>query len=103
MIERSAPGKITPADIDFSKIVSNTRAYTEIGDDLPEPVEISEFLSDDIDEQDEDYAVIKIEKGQADELMAQLQYITKPFALCGDRGEFEKFRRIYCGKTVFID
>jgi 5-methyltetrahydrofolate--homocysteine methyltransferase len=102
MIERSAPGKITPADVDFSRIVSNTRAYAEIGDDLPDPVEISEFLSDDIDEQDEDYAVIKIEKGQADELMSQLPYINKPFALCGDFDEYEKFRRVYCGKTIFI-
>lgn len=102
MTERSAPGKITPADIDFSKVVSNTREYAVIGDDLPDPVEISEFLSDDLDEQDCDYAVIEIGEGQTGELLAQLPYITKPFALCGDEAEYEKFKRVYCGKTIFI-
>ena len=102
MTNRSAPGKITPADIDFSKVVSNTREYAVIGDDLPDAVEISEFIADDIDEQDCDYAVIDIERGQTGELLSQLPYISKPFALCGDEEEYEEFKRVYCGKTIFI-
>ena len=102
MTGRSAPGKITPADIDFSKVVSNTREYAVIDGELPDPVEISEFLADDIDEQDQPYAVIKIEEGQSGELMSQLPYTTKPFALCGDEAEYEEFKRVYCGKTLFL-
>lgn len=96
--------KPAPADIKFDRIVCNSRAWAQLDPDrLPEPIECGDFTADDIDEQENDAALIRLTPGDADALTSQLPFIQKPFALCGDEAEAEKFNKTYCGKAVFVN
>ncbi len=91
-------------DFDIKNTVSNTRKFAKvIENDMPEPICVSDYLYEDVEEQADKYGYgfVKLEKGECDLLNEQLAYITAPLALCGDKDECDKFAYSYAGKTLY--
>lgn len=100
------PLKQPPAcELDYENTVCNTRSYAVINRaDMPNAVEVSEYLYDDVQAQADEYGygLVKLQKGDLELLCEQLAYISCPIAICGDEQEAKNFAWSYGGKTVYI-
>lgn len=97
--------EVEAADIDLDKTVCTTRQYATVDvDNLPSPIEVSDYLYEDVLPQQEEYGYcyISIKKGDRALLEEQLAYITCPIVLCGDINEAEEFAYSYGGKIIII-
>ncbi len=80
----------------------NNHTVAEFDPDV-EPIDITEDISDDFDDCEDDVPLLRITEESLEYLLESYFTFDRPFALCGDKEAADKFARVYCGRALFIE
>ena len=88
---------------DTTRMICTNRVVANLPDVLPDPIDISDDLPDDIDECEEDFLFLHARDEKAAEIFFENEiYINKPILLCGDSSACHSITRRFNGKTLVV-
>lgn len=101
LVKSESPSLPAASKEELSSLVSTTRYTADISD--CETVECDEELDSSVMDCESDAVSVILKKGDAENVLSSLPYITKPLIFSGDADEFKLISRVYPGKTMFIN